>query len=541
MKWVCKMQLGGKKKRVWCLYRVSKKQQVSVDEDIPMQKNACHEFVRNKPDWIITNELYEKGVSGWKKTLNERDEMAVIKNAALNKKFDVLLVFMFDRLGRREDETPVIVNFLIQNGIEVWSVKEGQRRIESHVDKLLNYISFWQSDGESQKTSIRVKEAKKQLSEQGYFQGGSAPLGYRIVETNIRHWKYKDRRIKELVPDEVESEIIKLIFHLYVNKHMGYRKIADYLNEHGYRNRNGKVFVVSTIKRILSNPIYIGLKRYKSAKGGTQPYNDKLKIISEELFYQAEQIRKSRGSSLKKQDKSGIPRAGKLLFSGLAYCKYCGSKLTANYLYRTSKNKNNTYKHVIYRYRCPLNKGRLYCNHEQNIWGGKKYDRLILNNIKVILTQFDLKSFLDTSKNMKTELLKLKERNIQNLKKEYLDLTKQKEKLKLEIGKALIGQSSFTPEILSDAIQSVEKQIEEKFLQMNAMHKELENERVNYSDGNYLANKLENWVQMFNEVDDHLKKALLSKVINKVYLGKNEIEIELNIGLLDYLKGEFIV
>lgn len=526
-------------KRVWCLYRVSKKQQVSADEDIPMQKNACYEFVKNKPDWTITNELYEKGVSGWKKSLNERDEMAILKEGALNKEFDVLLVFMFDRLGRREDETPVMVNFLIQNGIEVWSVKEGQRKIESHVDKLLNYISFWQSDGESQKTSIRVIEAKKQLSEQGYFQGGTAPFGYKIIETNQQHWKYKDRRIKELVPDEVESQMIKLIYHLYVNKLMGYRKITDYLNAHGFRTRDGKEFVISTIKRILENPIYIGRKRYKTATGGTQPFNNKLQIISEELYYQAEQIRNTRRSCIKKQDKTGIPRSGKLLFSGLAYCKYCSSKLTTNYLYRTSKRKNGTYKNVIYRYRCPLNKGSLHCNHEQNIWGGKKYDTLILNKIKVILSHFELQSFLDSSKNMKSELLRLKERNIQNLKKELSDLEKQHNRLKLEIGKALLGESTFTPEQLSDVITELEKQIEEKSAQIQTLNKELVKERENYSDVNYLANKLENWEQKFNEADEHLKKAMLSRVINKVYLGKNEIEIELNIWLSDYFEGRF--
>ncbi|RUL51921.1 recombinase family protein [Lysinibacillus antri] len=528
-------------KRVWCLFRVSKKQQVSTDDDIPMQKNACHEFVKNKPNWIITNELYEKGVSGWKKSLNERDEMAILKEGALNKEFDVLLVFMFDRLGRREDETPVMVNFLIQNGIEVWSVKEGQRKIESHVDKLLNYISFWQSDGESQKTSIRVKEAKKQLSEQGYFQGGVAPIGYKIVETSEKHWKNKDRLVKELLPDENESEMIKLIYNLYVNKHMGYRKIADYLNENGYRNRDGKVFVVTTIQRILSNPIYIGFKRYKTAVGGTQPFNENLRIISDELFSQAEQIRNIRSSNIQEQDKSGIPRTGKLLFSGLAYCKYCGSKLTPNYLYRNSKynNKEGYYKNIIYRYKCPLNKGRLYCDHQQNIWGGKKFDTLIINKIKIILSQFDLRSFLDTSKNMKAELLKLKERNVHNLKKEYLDLTKQHEKLNLEIGKTLIGESSFTPEQLSGTINAIEKQIEVKVSQINSLNKELEKERENYSDVNYLANELENWEQKFNEADEDLKKAMLSRIINKVYLGKNEIEIELNIWLSDYFEGKF--
>lgn len=528
-------------KRVWCLFRVSKKQQVSTDDDIPVQKNSCYEFVKNKPNWTITNELYEKGISGWTKTVNERDEMAILKQGALNKEFDVLLVFMFDRLGRREDETPLMVNFLIQNGIEVWSVKEGQRKIESHIDKLLNYISFWQADGESQKTSERVKEAKKQLSEQGYFQGGSAPIGYKIVETDEQHWKNKERRFKELVPDEDESEMIKLIYKLYVDKHMGYRKIVDYLNDNGYRNRDGKVFVVSTIQRILSNSIYIGLKRYKNAEGGMQPFNEKLRIIPDELFNQAEQIRNNRSSNIKEQDKSDIPRTGKLLFSGMAHCIYCGSKLTSNYLYRNSKytNKDGSYKNTIYRYKCPLNKGKLYRNHQQNIWGGKKFDTLIINKIKSILSNFELKSFLDTSKNMKAELLKLKERNVQNLEKEHLALAKQYERLNLEIGKTLIGESSFTAEQLSAAINVVEKQIEEKLSQLNSLKEEVEKERENYSDVNYLANELENWEQKFNEADDDLKKAMLSRILDKVYLGKNEIEIELNIWLSDYFAGKF--
>lgn len=528
-------------KRVWCLFRVSKKQQVSTDDDIPMQKNACHQFVKRKPDWQITNELYEKGVSGWKKTVNERDEMTVLKEGALNKEFDVLLVFMFDRLGRREDETPLMVNFLVQNGIEVWSVKEGQRKIESHLDKLLNYISFWQSDGESQKISIRVKEAKTQLSEQGYFQGGTAPFGYKIVETDERHWKIKNRLVKELVPDEEESEMVKLIFTLYVNKHMGYRKIVDYLYDNGYRTRDGNVFTVSTIQKILSNSIYIGLKRYKAAVGGMQPYNETLRIISDELFSQAQQIRNNRNSKITEQDKSDIPRTGKLLFSGLAYCKYCGSKLTSNYLYRKTKynNKEGYYNNTIYRYKCPLNKGKLHCDHQQNIWGGKKFDTLIINKIKIILSQFEMSSFLDTSKNMKADLLKLKERNVHNLEKEYLALTKQHEKLNLEIGKTLIGESSFTAEQLSGAINAVEKQIKEKSSQLNTLKAELEKEREDYSDVNYLANELDGWEQKFNEADDDLKKAMLSRIINKIYLGKNEIEIELNIWLSDYFEGKF--
>ncbi|MGN0182017.1 MAG: recombinase family protein [Candidatus Ornithomonoglobus sp.] len=115
--------------RVGCLYRVSTKKQVSDKDDIPMQKQACTEFAESK-GWIITKEFLEKGVSGYKLTSNERDVLQDLKESALRREFDVLLVFMFDRLGRRDDETPFIVEWFDKQGIEVWSVKEGQQTFE---------------------------------------------------------------------------------------------------------------------------------------------------------------------------------------------------------------------------------------------------------------------------------------------------------------------------------------------------------------------------------------------------------------------------
>lgn len=522
-------------KRVWCLYRVSTKKQVNTDDDIPMQRNACHTFVSNKPDWKITNELSEKGISGWAKKADERDALNTIKQGAINRDFDILLVFMFDRLGRREDETPLVVSFLNENKVEVWSVEEGKRSTETHTDKLLNYISFWQSDGESQKTSARVRESKKQLSEQGFFQGGPAPIGYKIIETDQVHWKNKDRHIKELVPDEKESELVKLVFNLYIDRHMGYRKIVDYLNTNGHRTRDGKIIGISTIQRMLENPIYIGRKRYNCFDGQMkeQPYNPKLQIVLDDIFNQAQEIKNKRREKLNDQDKTGIPLTGKLMFSGLAYCKYCGSKLSGNYLYRKQqyKNKDGYYTNTVYRYRCPLNKGKFNCNHEKNIWGAKKYDKLIIQQIKDILKQFDIKSYIDHSVVKKKTKIKQKEQNLKTLEKEYLKLVRELEKLNSEIAKSLLGESVFTPQQLSSAIENLNKKIEENQTNTNDLRNEIDNENGNYSDVNFLANELDNWEEKFDSADDDLKKAMLSRIIDKVYFSKDEIDIELNLML----------
>lgn len=517
-------------KRVWCLYRVSTKKQVNVDDDIPMQREACHSFVSKKQDWIITKELYEKGVSGWRKKANERDALVEIKKGAIDGELDILLVFMFDRLGRREDETPLIVHFLHENGVDVWSVQEGRRTIESHTDKLINYIHFWQSDGESQKTSARVRESKKHLSKQGYFQGGPPPIGYKMVETDKVHWKYKDKFLKELIPFEEEAELVQLIFHLYVHRKMGYRKIVDYLNGEGYRSRNGQPFSVSTIQKILKNPIYIGRKNYHSFDGEitSQPYNEKLRIISDDLFFKAQEIRERKREALRGKNKEGVLHPGKLLFTGFAYCRYCQGKLTGNYLYKKQKRDGKVYTHPIYRYQCPANKGT--ANHEQTIWGAKKYEKMIIEQIKELLKRMDIGAFID--KSLVEAKRKRKRNHLSKLEKEKEKYLKQKEKLHMEIMKSMINESPFTKKQLSELLEHLQGKMKETEQFIKRVRAQLNEDGEKNRREDFLS-----WEEKFDNCDPQLKKAILANLIHKIYFSKNEIHIEVHLAMRDVINN----
>ena len=169
--------------RVDCLYRVSTDKQVDYNDksqaDIPMQRRECHRFCE-KMGWTIVHEEQEDGVSGHKVRAENRDKLQIIKERAKQGKFDILLVFMFDRIGRIADETPFVVEWFVKNGIAVWSVMEGEQRFENHVDKLLNYIRFWQSSGESIKTALRTRVRMEQLIQENGYVGGTAPYGYRL-------------------------------------------------------------------------------------------------------------------------------------------------------------------------------------------------------------------------------------------------------------------------------------------------------------------------------------------------------------------------
>lgn len=88
--------------RVDCLYRVSTDKQVDYNDnsqaDIPMQRKECHRFCE-KMGWTIVHEEQEDGVSGHKVRAENRDKLQIIKERAKQGKFDILLVFMFDRIG----------------------------------------------------------------------------------------------------------------------------------------------------------------------------------------------------------------------------------------------------------------------------------------------------------------------------------------------------------------------------------------------------------------------------------------------------------
>ena len=143
------LRLGTDAPRAALAYRVSTKGQVDHD-DIPMQKIDCRKFAQ-KQGWRVVKEVAEKGVSGSKVSASKRDAIQQLKEEAANGEFDILLVYMFDRLGRIESETPFVLEWFVQHGIQMWSTHEGQQKIETHGDKLMNYIRFGRRQGSRRK------------------------------------------------------------------------------------------------------------------------------------------------------------------------------------------------------------------------------------------------------------------------------------------------------------------------------------------------------------------------------------------------------
>ena len=148
------------------------------------------------------------------------------------------VAFVFDRIGRRTDETPLIMQFLVGQGIEIWSVNEGQRKYDIHEDELVGWLGTWLASGESRKISLRVKASKATMADHGLYCGGYVPYGYdakRIGRVNK-----KDNPVRDLVINEDEANIVQLIFEATVEKGYGSYYIANALNQQGIKTKRGK-------------------------------------------------------------------------------------------------------------------------------------------------------------------------------------------------------------------------------------------------------------------------------------------------------------
>ncbi|QDX94591.1 recombinase family protein [Brevibacillus laterosporus] len=532
------------KKRVWALYRVSTDRQVT-EEDIPMQRKAVHQFMQSKSNWVLEKELSELGVSGYKKSVSERDKIQLIKKGAENKEYDILLVWKDDRLGRNKFEIPFMLEYLKKNGIEVWSVVDGVlNKDERHEDSLVSFLRFWVAEGESKKTSTRVTEAIKQMNEEGKWTGARVPYGYEVYDTNQKHPKH-EKTMKNIRINEEQSRIVKLMFLLVLEKGYGADRITNYLNECGIPSQSGVKWRNNVVRRILRNPIYKGEQRYGTTYSNNKlkpvekiklkPKRDDLVIISDEIFDEVQNIIDSRKIQKDESEYKVVAPSKYLLLNGLAKCGYCGSRLFVDSSTKTKIKKNGEKSSYTYwRYIC-----REGTNHREThpkcYFGAKKYDyeteEVIIETMKLIELN-GLEEAVNESKKLKIENELIVRKNII---KEIDETKKQLEALKKLIIKIAMGESKLSEEYVEEQINNKEEELKEyqrRLDECNEKIADLENENKKTIK---IKSELCNWEEKYRNADWDSKKTMLSKVLDSVEYG-DVIKINFNIIINELLK-----
>ena len=543
------------RKRVYCLYRVSTKGQVEKD-DIPMQRQKCHEFALAQ-GWDIIQEFSEKGVSGYIISAKDRDAIQEIQRDASAGKFDILLVFMFDRLGRREDETPFVVEWFARNGIEVWSAMEGQQRFDNHVDKLMNYIRYWQASGESLKTSVRVKTRFSQIVQEGRFRGGTAPYGYQLVR-NGRLGK-KNRELYDIEINPSEAVAIRAIFDLADRFGYGGRKISSMLKEKGIVNcRSGDPFHYSSILNILRNVMYVGILR----SGETQSeIIAELQIITPEQFDRVKRGLEQRSSDYEKKcvaawgdevkladgtlarvqhpsrtcHKQG---GGRTLLSGNIYCGHCSGRIFAS---TAAKSHHPTANGIVERvpiYKCYNRSQHSSVCDGPSTYRAEKVDHIVETLIRSIFERAKVIKEKDLVEQQSRATFQQIKQKLNHIKTEYSKATKELAKWEDLMLASVEGTCVFTPEqvkkrmdIVQEKVQDLEKEIGELQaleLQSKATVKAIQEQHE----------QLVSWAQMYDNASLEERRIIASNIIKAVTVARNyDIHIEFNINEDQYLNG----
>ena len=538
-------------KKVRTLLRVSSKQQLHED-DIPLQREETKNYIAKHQDWIFDKEYIEKAVSAYKNGVEDREVLMQIKEDAENKEFDILLTYMTDRIGRRE-EYSFYINALYKAGIEVWTVKDGKIKNDEHTDSLITYIRFWQNEEESQKLSKRVKDALIDQVEKGRFVGGKAPYGYQLVETSEKDSHKRNLHKMEIV--DHQAEVVRKIYDLYIHKGYGYEKIAKELNKAGIPAITADKWKNGTVCSILKNPIYMGYYSiHRREKGKNFRRLDRkewilskeqvkdIVIVPQPDWEKAQEIRESRKAHLEEKKKKTLalyeeqylapfnPR-GKLSLLGIAYCGYCGKRLKSAGYNNHWVTKDGTEKvSCIGRYGC-----------QEKCAERSYYSQDFLESVVFEVVENYLERLKEV--NVSDELNEMKKQKMLRIEKEQKRIAKETDKktrdiktLEDALPEAFRGESGITVERLSRMIAEKEKELAELEQDRLRLQEQIAQASITYEEFSKFLDIAPNWKQVFKESDIPTKRMLLASLIERIDVKDEDISIKFRIRIEDFEK-----
>ena len=356
--------------------RVSTGRQVAGDVSIPSQRDLTRRFCEAK-GWVVTTEFIEPGASA---TDDRRPafQRMLDEAAGPERRFDIICVHAFSRFYRNGAEMELTIRKLRKHGVEVVSVT--QPTGDDPSQELMRQIIGIFDEYTSRENGKNVIRAMRESAKQGFWNGTTPPLGYRIVAAERRGSKVK----KRLEIDPVEAELIRLIFRLYAegdgrSGSLGVKETTKWLNERGYRTRRGASFGVGPIHRILKSNYYAtGKWPYGRRNSRTGGLHDPASIVEIEIppIIPLELSEKVRARLARNNPKVTPPRIvnGPTLLTGLATCASCGAGMTRTGTRR--RNRSYTY------YSCAgcHQKGKSVCRGRHVSMA--KLDGLVIENIK---------------------------------------------------------------------------------------------------------------------------------------------------------------
>ena len=309
--------------------RVSTGKQVENDLSIPDQLRQLREWCKSHHHRPVA-EYVEAGATATDDRRPVFQQM--IADASLSPPpFEAIVVHSLSRFFRDALEFGLYERKLKKSGVKVISITQqtGDDPSGEMARKLFSLFDEYQSK-ENAKHTLR---AMKENARQGYWNGSTAPFGYRVVDAGVAGARGRQKRRIEIEP--LEAETVRKIYDLYLHglngRSMGMKNVTVHLNSQGITMR-GKPWRIQKTDDVLSDRVYMGefyfnRNEWRTAK--IKPPTEWIKvdvpaIIDEKTFNRVAARRHARQPA----KVPGQQLASPALLIGLMKCGHCGASMT---------------------------------------------------------------------------------------------------------------------------------------------------------------------------------------------------------------------
>lgn len=307
----------------YCRVSTDKEDQANSFES---QQRYFREYIGLQPDWELYEIYADEGISGT--STKNRTAFHRMLQDARNHRFDRILTKEVSRFSRNILDTITYTRELRSLDIGVVFLNDGIFTLDPDSELRLSIMGSLAQE-ESRRTSSRVKWGQTRRMEQGVVFGRSL-LGY-------------DVKNGKMTVNPEGAEIVRLIFHKYVQERKGTTVIARELEEAGYQTLTGRnTWRNTVVLKILKNEKYCGdLKQKKTITPDYLTHQKKYNrgeeafiflkdhhqpIVSREMWDAAQR-------EIARRDVDGrVPAGHGSLYplSGKILCSQCGRNFTSH-------------------------------------------------------------------------------------------------------------------------------------------------------------------------------------------------------------------
>lgn len=421
--------------------RVSTEEQAKEGFSINAQKEKLTSYAKVN-DWEIVDYYIDDGISA--KNLKDRPNINRLIDDVKSGKVNNVLVYKLDRLTRSVKDLINLIELFEEYNCSFNSLTEKLDTTNAVGRMFIKIIGIF-AEFERENLAERVSFGYEQKTREGNYTNTQGVNGYDYIVGK-----------GNLVVNNQEKEIVNRIYEMYLSG-TSMLKIAKTFNRENVPSKRGGYWSQSTIKSILTNPLYVGKIRYGVAKKlenrAFEVDGEQETIIDEDTFNRVQELITKR----KKYNSKKYPSEN-AYFSTVLRCAKCGAR------FHPKQQKQNGKYYITY-----------YCNNKQTAkcdCAGISHNK-VLTEFEEYINNFKLDKNIDITPvdNSKEQISKLlieldtlerKRKRLQQLfideqltNEDYSQMTKQIEISKISITESIEKLSVEKEDINFDAIKNI--------------------------------------------------------------------------------------